>query len=105
MPRKKRETITIAKPVGNRSENRGHWTKGKRRNVPLPTWEGTLAELRVVFAVHQGNRNGISAHGLAHDLGCSDRAVRRWLAGEDVPATKLQRQVSRWVKVQQTKPC
>ncbi len=81
-----------AKPVGNRTENRGHWTKGKRRNDPGDDWPAVLKRLARLLRTPERRRNTDtedrvrrSRHGLGDYLGVSERQVRRWLAGDDLP--------------------
>lgn len=81
-----------SKPVGNRSENRGHWTKGKRRNYPGDEWPSVRKRLERLLRNPERKRKDWqegqirrSRHGLAEHIGVSERQVRRWLAGDDLP--------------------
>ncbi|MGH8562734.1 MAG: helix-turn-helix domain-containing protein [Gammaproteobacteria bacterium] len=64
----------------SRADGLGHWPEGKRRReAPLP------AELRRrILAARKAGE--MSLRSLARQAGISDRALRRWLAGEDWPA-------------------
>ena len=67
---------------------RGHWPRGKRRH-DVPGWPSTLKGLRLAV------RDRISRRELARRVGVSDHTVRRWLAGEDLPAPKSAAKVRR----------
>lgn len=62
-----------------RSDGRGHWTHGKRRSVL------TAEERRAFLAAIRRHAAAEGIRATARHLKCSDRSVRRWLAGEDWP--------------------
>jgi transposase len=69
-----------------RTDGRGHWPKGKRRSdVSRRARTEFVAQLRVAVA-----RKNSSIRAVARLLDVSDRTVRRWLAGEDWPASAEQ---------------
>lgn len=60
-----------------RNDGRGHWQAGKRRSqIPERERKIFLADVR-----RYAETESIKA--AARQLRCSDRAVRRWLSGED----------------------
>lgn len=72
---------TPALVVSARADGRGHWPKGKRRSKLSPAeHEKFLAELRQLLA------EGLSRREIARRRGVSEKAVRNWLSGEDLPA-------------------
>lgn len=80
---------------------RGHWPAGKRRNPPPPAV--LLEQVRTLLATrHTGTRPvrgvRVSACGLAAWCGVSDRAVRRWLSGEDCPPRDAVRRIRTWAR-------
>jgi hypothetical protein len=79
------------KPVGNRSDKRGHWPKGKRRNDPGRKWPAVRKRLdRLLRTPDTGpideSRPRRSQIGLGRYLDVSDRTIRRWLRGEQLPS-------------------
>lgn len=57
---------------------KGHWAKGKRRNIPRG-WSLLQERLREVI------KHRLSARQVASRIGVSDRTLRRWLSNEDNP--------------------
>jgi len=78
-----------------RNDGMGHWPKGKRRNT-VAGWSRTRLGLQRLLDNHY-QRGVISIRALAADVGVSDRTVRRWLSGEDVPAAESAELVAAWV--------
>ena len=64
----------------------GHWPAGKRRNNPRG-WSLLLVRLKKYVAQRA------SARETARAIGVSDRTLRRWLNGEDVPGDEAAAQV------------
>lgn len=82
--------------MSTRTDGRGHWPAGKRRNPDSGQWSRILQRLQTILGTHH-RRGVVSARALAAHLGVSDRAVRRWLRSEDRPAPDIQERISRWV--------
>jgi len=82
----------MKKSSGNKTDRRGNWTKGKRRNEPGSDWARVRKRLERLLRDPQRKATeglpGRSRAGLAAWLGVSDRAVRRWLSGEDMPSAE-----------------
>lgn len=75
---------------------RGHWPKGRRRHA---TNERAAKRVLATLAalLKGGPQYGrISRRKLAETIGVSDRTVRRWLAGEDLPAPDSLILLRRW---------
>lgn len=66
----------------NRADRRGHWTPGKRRS------RMTAREREQFLAALRRHSEAESIRSTARQLKCSDRAVRRWLTGEDWPTSR-----------------
>ena len=81
----------------NTENRRGHWPLGKRRNTVDPTrLAAALDAVRQLLAVPR--RGEVSVRALAGHVGVSDRTVRRWLSGEDLPPAGAVRRVEAWVR-------
>lgn len=82
---------------------RGHWPRGKRRHAESDTaiTRAFLVVLRQFFRdadphggggiVHPGSRRSA-----AQVVGVSDRTLRRWLSGEDLPPAHALKALRRW---------
>lgn len=80
-----------------RSDRRGHWPAGRRRQPNVVSWGKVRLRLeRFLAAYHE--RGTVSQRALAADLGVSDRSVGRWLRGEDRPRPEMQLAVEAWLK-------
>jgi Helix-turn-helix len=67
------------RPVGNRTDRRGHWPRDKRRAAaPLPS----ALRRQLIRAIE---RQDYTRRGVARMIRVSDRTVRRWIADEDWP--------------------
>lgn len=79
-----------------REDGRGGWPSGKLRHEQQGHWPVTLRALGRLLT--QDHKHGVrSRKALARDLEASDRTVRRWLAGEDLPPPATQDAVREWV--------
>lgn len=79
-----------------RADGRGGWPSGKLRHEQQGHWPATLRALGRLLT--QEPRHGVrSRKALARELEASDRTVRRWLAGEDLPPAETQDAVRAWV--------
>lgn len=77
---------------------RGHWPAGKRRHATDPdACAAAMAALRQTLALRQC-RGAVSTRALAAHLSVSDRTVRRWLAGVDLPPVATLRRIGAWVR-------
>jgi transcriptional regulator with XRE-family HTH domain len=74
---------------------RGHWPAGKPRN-PTTGVKTAVAALQRLLTKHR-TPGKISARALAAAIGVSDRTVRRWLAGEDVPSPDFVERINEWM--------
>lgn len=76
-------------------KTRGHWPVGKRRNPVGKTWNKVRLTLQSLVDEHYepGVRSKAAA---ALAMGVSDRTVRRWLDGTDVPSEELQMVCRQW---------
>lgn len=74
---------------------KGHWTAGKRRNSPGASWPDTLRDLKARLArpIH----GKVSRRAVAEWCDVSDKTVRRWLCGEDVPGPASAKRVASWL--------
>jgi len=74
---------------------KGHWPAGKRRNPDGGQWSRIRLSLTSLVTEYYepGVRTCIQV-GL--EIGVSDRSVRRWIKGEDVPALELQDLLKAW---------
>ena len=75
---------------------RGHWPKGKRRNeASAKIWGPLRARLAALLAEHPlpGVR---SLRAMASRADVSDRAVRRWMADEDMPPPPAVAELRLW---------
>ena len=86
----------IMKPIASkRHDKRGHWPAGKRRHADSGQWSRT--RLTISALVNEHYSHGVrSMRALAVAVGVSDRAVRRWLSGEDRPSPQMQVMCQRW---------
>lgn len=72
------------KPKSARADGRGGWTPGKRRSgINVRAKNAFVLLLRRACA-----RQDSSIRAVARTLDVSDRTVRRWLSGEDWPASE-----------------
>lgn len=79
-----------------REDGRGGWPSGKPRHEQQGHWPATLRALGRLLT--QEPKHGVrSRKALARDLEASDRTVRRWLSGEDLPPPATQDAVRAWV--------
>jgi transcriptional regulator with XRE-family HTH domain len=78
---------------------KGHWTKGKRRNPDQGTWSKVRLTLQSLVDEYYEPKLRSRAK-VARDLEVSDRTVRRWLKGEDIPSVELQMAVRQWCATQ-----
>jgi hypothetical protein len=77
--------------------HRGGWTPGKRRHRVDPVrLAAALDSVRGLLA--NPRRGEVSVRALAAHVGVSDRTVRRWLSGEDLPPAGAVRRVEAWVR-------
>ncbi len=65
---------------------KGHWPAGRRRNNPRG-WPLLLARLKKYVAQRA------SCNETARAIGVSDRTLRRWLSGEDLPGEESAAQI------------
>jgi hypothetical protein len=99
--------VPLAMPVP-----KGHWPKGKRRNVPGCTAESLSAlRLKVGGVLEADSGSAIrrdplawSRKSLAAWLGVSDRTLRRWLAGEDFPPAGHVTKLRVWLRTSPPPP-
>ncbi|MDR3634365.1 MAG: helix-turn-helix domain-containing protein [Isosphaeraceae bacterium] len=78
------------------SAPRGHWTKGKRRSSLSPAVWSALRQ-RIVDLLDEAPLPEVrSMRALATLLGVTDRTVRRWLAGEDLPPPNAMARLRAW---------
>lgn len=83
-------------------KTKGHWPRGKRRNP-----DERVELLRRTTARLLRRRltpKKISRKALARAIGVSDRTVRRWLAGEDLPAPARTAAWAKWIEKQRLAP-
>lgn len=77
---------------GGRSKRkgaRGHWPRGKRRSdLDEKTRRQLIARIRVACD------RGLSLKAIAEAIRVSDRAVRRWLAGDHYPMKRSVRRMN-----------
>lgn len=73
------DLLTMTTTRRKRRPTKGHWPHGKRRH-DLPGWPTTLSTLAVIVSERMSRRS-VSEH-----VGVSERTIRRWLAGEDIPS-------------------
>lgn len=86
----------MSKLKSKRSDGRGHWPAGKRRNPDAGNWGRTrLAVRRFIDANY--SPGSISYRALAADLGISDRSVRKWITGQSRPDPATQEAVEQWL--------
>lgn len=90
------------KPVGNRSENRGHWPKGKRRNTAVAAWSQLRRRLTRLLAMPDRHVSidsewVRSRAGLARWLGVNPRTVGRWVNGDDMPPPENVERMREWI--------
>jgi len=78
----------------HRSDGRGHWPAGRRRNAPSPSRQ-VLSRVRRVL-VYRHSYGEISRRSLAVHIGVSDRTVRRWLDGTHIPSPEYLAALRRW---------
>ena len=83
------------KPVGNKSGPRGHWPKGKPRNEAVDGWPDLKRKINRLL--RNPDRKGRSSRALARHCDVTDRSVRRWLSGEDVPAAEHVASMAMWL--------
>jgi|SRR5688572_33381738 len=91
-----------------RKDGRGHWPAGKRRSsLGAQALSGILRLLQRMIRDHtraeiacplcpedaRGVINKHSRREIAREFRLSDRTVRRWLAGEDVPTEEHWRKI------------
>lgn len=74
-----------------RSDKRGHWPKGKRRNP------GSKDAARMV---RQAHRDGFSWGLIASAIGVDERQVRRYAAGEDWPSAVVARRITKYFRAE-----
>jgi hypothetical protein len=72
-----------------------HWPAGKRRHADTGDWSAIRLDLTSLINDHYlvGMR---SNRALAEAVGASERAVRRWLSGEDRPSPEMQDRCRAW---------
>lgn len=70
--------------------------RGVRVNDPGPQWGHLKADL--LNALREPVRGVRSTRVLAEECGVSDRAVRRWLSGDDMPSAERVRIMRRWLR-------
>lgn len=80
----------------SRSDGRGHWPAGKRRNPDRGNWSRVRLSLRRFIEEHYC-RGVISIRAVAADLGVDDRSVRKWLDGTSRPNEATQEAVEQWI--------
>lgn len=80
-----------------------HWPRGKRRHADVGDWSHIRLQVQSVLDAHwsPGER---SLRAIAEVLGVSDRAVRRWMSGEDRPPPEKQEELRAWLQQQRKKP-
>lgn len=81
----------------SRTDGRGHWPAGKRRNPDCGKW----SRLRLTLSRFLDDRyeiGRITPRALATELGVSDRAVHRWLSGQHRPSEEYQLAIEQWLK-------
>jgi ribosome-binding protein aMBF1 (putative translation factor) len=84
--------------ISERRDGRGHWPSGKRRSdITRAQHDRVLAVLRVLLGRNWSRRR------IAQRLAVSDRAVRRWLAGDDWPQETSARRVEALAKAAHVK--
>ena len=72
--------------------------RGRRKSAPSAEREDTLERVRRLL---ENPARGVrSIRAVARSVGVSDRAVRRWLAGEDWPGMRYVRAMREWVAAQ-----
>jgi hypothetical protein len=88
-----------------REDGKGHWPKGKPRNKTAKDWPAVQKALERLLRSpeYAKDKSDLSTPvrsrtGLARALGMSDRQVRRWLAGEDVPSAETVAAIKKWMR-------
>lgn len=96
----------MSKKKSSREDGRGHWPKGKTRNEPAEDWPQVQRSLERLLRNPEYGGAGVavadlakvrSRRGLSAALGVSDRQVRRWLAGEDMPGVDRVGAIKQWM--------
>jgi hypothetical protein len=72
-----------------------HWPLGKRRHTDTGEWTPILVQLQAFFRALSSTL--LSRRAASHQLGISERTLRRWIAGEDRPAPEDQDRVLGWL--------
>ncbi len=89
----------MGKSKSARDDGRGGWPEGKPRHARQPHWAATLRALGQLLTKEP--KWGVrSRKALARDVSTTDRTVRRWLSGEDIPTPETQQAVREWVEHQ-----
>lgn len=72
----------------------GHWQKGVRRSDAAPRAVRRVMRraVKIMDRYQSASRRALAAH-----LGVSDRTVRRWIAGEDLPSAADLARVTAWL--------
>jgi len=72
--------------------------RGRRRSAPSAERDEVIERMRRVL---ESPKRGVrSIRAVSRSVGVSDRAVRRWLAGEDWPGMRYVRAMREWVAAQ-----
>ena len=84
---------------------RGHWTAGKRRNDPGVTEQELRAILSEVWAISRqaatprwGQKDPRAIVNIAHEIGVTERTVRRWLRGKNTPQAVMVHRMKKWLE-------
>ena len=80
----------------SRSDKRGHWTAGKKRNEPKVTGYRSLSAF--FTRLWETVRKTRGAQDLASWLGVSESTVHRWKAGKMVPSQHYVDGMVRWLR-------
>lgn len=75
---------------------KGHWTKGKPRSTVDPRLWGLLRQRLKMLLDEFRIPGSLSIRGLAARVGVTDRTMRRWLAGEDLPPAEAMATMRQW---------
>ncbi|WP_397570682.1 hypothetical protein [Schlesneria sp. T3-172] len=87
--------MTSDETVAPQAKPKGHWPKGKRRNVESPEWSATRELLVQILRDHPAPMIR-SASAIAAVVGVSPKSVGRWLKGEDLPGEPQQAVMREW---------